>query len=537
MSYLLIALPLHDFVLLAPPYMAQLPDFDRALTTRNICIIGLLVSWIIVAACSVLAYLMLNGAGPVGTGIIGRNPPSTILQAIIALLLNIVVACCTECLGYLHSISLRWALWREGRLAFNSNLRLLNSARSCAPNRWYTNILLAIFLVISYAAPSQILLVKAYEYQDNDFGTSYQFEGSYGYTVNGAAIAALGIGMVGQVVIVTWCLIATYKTIPTWSSSPLNTTLACLYDGLFHREGRCMRPVNSNGLPSGPISPQRIQPSACAAEPSVRYVLSFVWILVPATVAWATTVLLLGLHRNISHPYFSFLENVDDRGIQYFAEVNIFLGMHFPYVYAFLIIAPLQAVFTLSLHCVELLVNLSRDEGVWRRAAGSTVPKPDAGYSSRNLPNAPGTMPRLSSIKAAATSWQTLILFALKPLVHWLFGLGITIFKVEYDYSYEAAMITMHNIPLYTLAAVCLFLALFATLLATRRPRGCQPAAWGHLQTLADLIDDWGVPGREESTILWWGGKGDADENGIRHAGTSERKDHVREVQLSSLYL
>jgi hypothetical protein len=46
-------------------------------------------------------------------------------------------------------------------------------------------------------------------------------------------------------------------------------------------------------------------------------------------------------------------------------------------------------------------------------------------------------------------------------------------------------------------------LASFTTICALRRPRGYQPAAYGHLQTLASLIDQW--PGKGEK--MFWGRK------------------------------
>jgi hypothetical protein len=58
-------------------------------------------------------------------------------------------------------------------------------------------------------------------------------------------------------------------------------------------------------------------------------------------------------------------------------------------------------------------------------------------------------------------------------------------------------------IALFTFACIFTFVAL-------RRPRGPQPAAYGHLQTLANLVDEW-------SPVMWWGHK----EDGIPycHAG------------------
>jgi hypothetical protein len=48
-------------------------------------------------------------------------------------------------------LPLKWALQREGRLTFNSNLRLLTSARTTKANYWYTNAVLLFCLIISYS--------------------------------------------------------------------------------------------------------------------------------------------------------------------------------------------------------------------------------------------------------------------------------------------------------------------------------------------------------------------------------------------------
>ncbi|KAI9375168.1 hypothetical protein BJX61DRAFT_495112 [Aspergillus egyptiacus] len=79
---------------------------------------------------------------------------------------------------------------------------------------------------------------------------------------------------------------------------------------------------------------------------------------------------------------------------------------------------------------------------------------------------------------------------------------------------------------LYVLSGVTAGAALFTTLLALWRPRGYQPACWGNLQTLADLVDEWcDWEGR-----LWWGEKGVVSpDREVWHAGTcsSRRLDPV----------
>lgn len=117
-------------------------------------------------------------------------------------------------------------------------------------------------------------------------------------------------------------------------------------------------------------------------------------------------------------------------------------------------------------------------------------------------------------------SYQSMILFCLKPFAHWLYSLSFFI-DIYNGIWFCAAQI------LY-LAITILLLTAFAAWLAFRRYKGAQPVAFGHLQTLVDLIDVW--PERKDR--MYWGDKGtvqgrDDDtslmpENGdlVRRAGT-----------------
>jgi hypothetical protein len=65
-------------------------------------------------------------------------------------------------------------------------------------------------------------------------------------------------------------------------------------------------------------------------------------------------------------------------------------------------------------------------------------------------------------------------------------------------------------VQIWNLCIALFILACFFTFVALRRPHGPQPAAYGHVQTLANLVDEW-------SPVMWWGHK----EDGIPycHAG------------------
>jgi hypothetical protein len=157
---------------------------------------------------------------------------------------------------------------------------------------------------------------------------------------------------------------------------------------------------------------------------------------------------------------------------------------------------------TIDLHVVELLVQCSRDESLWRRAASTG----GLGPSSHG------------AFHVAFTTWhQTICLFVFKTLIHWVFSLAFG----PYWEGIEM------RIPQVCYTAVALFLlSLSATYLTLWRPKGPQPATFGHLPTLIDLIDVWpcrmpdpenrdAVDGTNktgglqagESVTLYWGDK------------------------------
>lgn len=75
----------------------------------------------------------------------------------------------------------------------------------------------------------------------------------------------------------------------------------------------------------------------------------------------------------------------------------------------------------------------------------------------------------------------------------------------------------LHSYPLKTWYFAISFAVLSAgmTVLANWKPRDGQPATYGHIQTLADLVDEW------PRETMWWGHKGEIEHGGQRlgHAG------------------
>ena len=474
---------------------STLPAFDKAYGTRNVCIVGLALSWAISLVCLVLSpwtfrtgEIYLDQSG--GYTHDGQGERILFLgtreQELVKLVLNICIALLTDCLGYIHACSLRWALWREKQLVYNSNLRLLASTRHNSLSRWSTNIVSSFLLMMCYASSSQLFLSGNTAQEDN-------------FVLNGIVIAALGIGMLGQCAISSLCLWNSTTHILSWSSNPLNTTLICVHFGLQRRLNRCMQSafdLKTNPFPTAPLPRQW---SARSTRPALRYITRFLWLWATVFLLWAIVMVVISSKRDRAH----------------LSTIVEFYGAGVPAlqfnISALLITMSIQVWLTLGLHCTELLVNVFRDEELWRRATTATGTKSNYGP--------------LSSIKAAASSWASMFLFLLKPLTHWLFGLSV---------NEKGGVMFMNWEGIFFLSLAIFLLPFFATYCSLIRPKGLQPSTHGNLQVLADLIDDWGT---EEDT-LWWGDKGISEQSTrtarVRHAGTTTHR--LPTPKLGALY-
>ncbi|KAF2279437.1 uncharacterized protein EI97DRAFT_455681 [Westerdykella ornata] len=128
-------------------YDSQPYPFSRGPTTRLICLVGLAACWIVCGSGLVLGiFTYRRGVVTIGVSNSGREVMLLALVSAISLI--------NEVLGYIHGTTLRWALAREGRLEFNTNLRLLPAAKlsTLPPNWWPVNLLMLLALVVSYSS-------------------------------------------------------------------------------------------------------------------------------------------------------------------------------------------------------------------------------------------------------------------------------------------------------------------------------------------------------------------------------------------------
>ncbi|KAK3941739.1 hypothetical protein QBC46DRAFT_91819 [Diplogelasinospora grovesii] len=479
------------------------PDYDDSVFTRNWCVAGLVTSWFVAIGSllggGICLYLQLRDGNAVYINL------SHMWREILPLVLNIFVTLLNDSMGYIHTCSLRWALQREGKLDFSSNLRLLTASRLSRPNGMIANTLYLIGIIFAYGSTSLIFLsmnpdlARLLGHGNPDAVDTNQIH------INAVALLMFGLGLFLQAVITNWALVVTY--IPTWSSNPLDVARACLDKHSGHRiarcEGRCMMSVHQRKDPPGKYRPVRKQKPMLWAHPRVIRILLLLWALPILSGIWGGGIqayIMQGHGKGVLGrswmplPVFTGITDTNCPLSQCTDGTSVLnvgwsvtngtagtLG-------AVLLINLFQSVVSLALHCAELIVNLSRDEVIYRELIAHK-----------------GTNGHYNSIWAAFTSWQTITLFAFKAGVHWMFGLAI---NLQFQLG-----VNMYPPQIFYFAGFSLFAALFGLYLSLRRPDGYLPASYGHLQTMVDIIDEWA-----DSGCMFWGHKGDGNP---AYAGTS----------------
>lgn len=495
-----------------------LASYDTAHFTRNICLIGLVLSWVIgisTLIAAICAWVWWSHSSLVPHFI----PTSSTWFGAISPIISLLVQLLNDCLGLLHTTSLRWALQREGRLEFNTNLRFIAHARQSAANSWPANLLATACVILSYSSASSIFFDQGSSRSDGgaEENGGFLFDKE---VVNPVALLILAISILGQAAIVTW---GQYTTrIPTWSSNPFDTVKASRRQGSLERvKGRCMLSVAQSSEASLPAFPSSQQCPQYRAHRQVRLVVRLVWSLVPLGMIWSGvlygllrlptrsrikgapgtnwSVLPVDLHIDgLSQKLQDKIAIQEDPWRLFSPTVTIMwqqgkANRFAAAFYCLLLVSVFQGILTLALHCIELLVNLSRDEATWRATSSKR-----------------GAAASYNSIVAACRSWETICLFLFKAAINWLNGLSLSLWQSGWNYRAEISVI-LRPVQILYLTLCTAILALLATFICFRRPQGPQPATYGHLQTLADLVDEW-------SPHMYWGHKFASD---ICHAGTS----------------
>ncbi|KIM77824.1 hypothetical protein PILCRDRAFT_11719 [Piloderma croceum F 1598] len=481
--------------------ISDLKEYDPGKTSYRIALGGLFFSTIFTIACIGAGIGTLGSLVNFILGSAFLMTPTTamVVDSTIADLpslgLNLLVTTCTESIGFIHSKLLQAALISEHNIQFNTNLRLIPRPRSgrswTHPNGTFSNVIMGILLILSYVSSSLV------------FAQNQPGDPIIRIKLQSPALIVLGVALLLQALIAY--LGMRRESIFTWSSSPFHTTAALLYHNqLIHKSGKCMHNVLHSDSFIDPCTPSILQPSVWQVSSSVRRIVIGLWCLWPACAVWSGIVIGIGkrtgqlvvgsiIGSTLGMGSWSPLPNTN----------TSLLVVASSFQTSIVVMAALQGPLTMALHCCELLVNLLRDEAAWRKA----VEKLGAPWSKNPL-------------LSALMNKQSVGLFVVKSVLYWMFGLSL-------GYGAEGLSdnaLFMRPVQILYLSAALLLLAAGYTFMVTRQPSGCQPATYGHLQTLANLIDDW-------SPLMWWGHKGGGQ---ICHAGTSDHP--LPHVNMNTLY-
>ncbi|KAJ8594491.1 hypothetical protein M405DRAFT_485269 [Rhizopogon salebrosus TDB-379] len=355
---------------------------------------------------------------------------------------------------------------------------------------------MAILLILSYTSVSFVILYSTGSTAIN--GVTVEI---YYVCITGLPLLILGAALLLQVMIALSGMRGV--KILTWSSSSLDWTAALVHHmQLTPIPFRCIRPVSDMDVHGGPARPSETQPSAWHAHPSIRKVILSLWGLVAACVVWAAATTLiwnLTVRADSSAPKgsWSLLPGSSSEQLGWMFRMTGNVTVQW-WILSYISVALVQGALTLGLHCSELVANVIRDERQWRCATGRK-----------------GLRMTTNPLKSFFTNPLGLVLFVAKFVLHWMFGLSYSLSSGGdiADRMVSTVWISMYTTQIWNLCIALFIFASFFTLIARFRPRGPQPAAYGHLQTLANLVDEW-------SPVMWWGHK----EDGIPycHAGTSD---------------
>ncbi|KAG2071884.1 hypothetical protein BDR04DRAFT_1153893 [Suillus decipiens] len=439
-------------------------------------------------------------------------------EKILTLGLNLIVMLCIESIGFVHGISLRSALASERRLRFNTNLRLLTAAgRWYNPNGALLNVISTVLIIISYSSASFIICLNARYTPPSPIESGpaqVVYEEHIAFV--GIPLLILGVALLLQVIIALsgiWSV-----KILTWSSSSFDLTAALVHHTqLTPATFRCMRCVSDLDTDKGPVKPSEIQPSAWRVHPSIRKIVISLWGTIAAFAGLAALATYMPDIRPPSDMVIIYGNPLDTDTWTFlpntmFPSITLTMwdgtGMLQAWIVFFVIIAVIQGPLTLGLHLSELIANVVRDERQWRCATGGK-----------------GLIMATNPVKTIFNDPICLVLFIVKPFLHWMFGLAFTIYNTAVHGQIGPPEVYIFTGQIYNLCIALFIFACLFTFVALHRPRGPQPAAYGHVQTLANLVDKW-------SPVMWWGHK----EDGILycHAGTSDHP--LPDVNMDRVY-
>ncbi|KAF7980040.1 hypothetical protein HWV62_39798 [Athelia sp. TMB] len=450
----------------------------------------------------------------------------------ISLPFTIIVALATNLIGIVYTIAQRSAFLRndhKGGICLKYNTFSKFGMNGFGAARFSATIGMFACVSISYTSASLIIV---------RFNVDRSGDGSgdivYQPWLTAPPVIALGISLLIQGVIAFWGVHKCGSKVID-CTGPLATT-RYLIDNHYvvPTRDRCM--VDLKGTLDDPTTtplPRKLskrQPSAWSSYPYMKNTVKGMWWAVPFYAIWGGIAYYLAVHVGAWHAFWKFV--LSPGGFAHsqtngtaltFAETSWALSPNvatqaFSMVFSeglsaqgsqtgylplgnwfgvFFVSFILQSFLTGMLMSVEMAINVTRDESDWRAATG----RGGADVEDR--------------IVHAINNWRSLFMLAAKPLLPWKM-----VVPGGEDYTSLQLTVSVNCPQTWYLAIAITCIACITTIITMYEPRGPQPAAYGHIQTLANLIDEW--PDRRSPGVLYWGQK-DSESGGVlshRHAGT-----------------
>ncbi|EIW81675.1 hypothetical protein CONPUDRAFT_72096 [Coniophora puteana RWD-64-598 SS2] len=447
------------------------------------------------------------------------------LPEVVTLLFAALVTVCTECVGFVHGIALRSALISENRHHFNTNARLFTATRKqrwASPNGALSNTVMAVLLILSSVTATCILTALNYPHHI--------------FAVNMVPLTTLGVSLILQVLVTMLALRMT--PIYTWNNNAFQTLSILLHRRMIHRViGRCMCSASDpQDHTLCPQSPSLSLPSAWQARRDVRKVIILMWLLTGAIalcgVASFSAAKLASPSRS-HYVVWLFGSGIEDAftSLEFYSPSTPVL-----WIFTLGLLFILQGPLAITLHQAGVVTNVLHDEHVWRRAATKT-----------------GSTLEMSVLNTSTSPYNLLLLVS-KPFLHWMMSLAnfvditptnfSSLLKETGLYFPQGIQVVFWASRYWNLSIALAVLTSVLTILALRRPRGLQPSAYGHFQTLANLIDEWPEEAGGNERI-YWGHKGEYEgpegpddewEIGEKwyHAGTSGKP--LESIKMNAIY-
>lgn len=396
------------------------PEFyDRSKLSRRVGLVGVGIAALFGWLCIFGGAMIFFTKNTISSGVVVVSLQNSWEKELLSLALNLMVTACTEATGFAHGIALRSALASERQLRFNTNLRLLSAGSGVFnPNGTLCNIVMAILLIVSYSSSLLITLSV-------DMGSSSGVaDAEYAVCVSEVPLIVLGVALLLQAVLA----LASVRVadILTWSSSPFDITAALVHHAQILREpGRCMYGVGDEKR-QGPVRPSVKQSSAWGAHRGVRKVVITLWLLVAVCIVWGLIITYLSDH-SMSHAVrtWSFFPQAQSHFIAY--SIPLSGGVYWYWVLYYVNMAAIQGPLTSALHCSELVVNVIRDERVWRKATkekGMTI----SSHPLALVFGSPLNVALLLSKPLLRKWWRrVLVCGRLNTNIDWMLGLAISL--------------------------------------------------------------------------------------------------------------